>query len=79
MNYGGTGTVSLGGNGQSYCILDAPNAAIQVAGNGEFFGRIIGRTIDYGGNGKFHFDKNSALGPQSNGGYNLISFREVTY
>jgi hypothetical protein len=79
MNYGGTGVVSLSGNGQSYAIVDAPNAAIQVAGNGEFFGRIIGKTIDYGGNGKFHFDKNSALGPSSNGGYNLISFREVTY
>jgi hypothetical protein len=76
INYGGTGTISLAGNGQSYCIVDAPNASLSVAGNGDFYGRMIGATIDYGGNGKFHFDKNSALAPQSNGNYNLISFRD---
>jgi len=79
INYGGTGTVYLGGNGQSYTIVDAPKAAVQVAGNGEYFGRIIGNTIDYGGNGKFHFDKNSGLGPPNTGLYTLISFREVPY
>jgi hypothetical protein len=79
INYGGTGTMSIAGKGSEYAIVDAPNAAMAVAGNGEFFGRIVAKTIDYGGNGKFHFDKNSALGPQSNGGYQLISMREISY
>jgi Tfp pilus assembly protein PilX len=79
INYGGTGTISITGKGASYAIVDAPNAAIQVAGNGDFFGRLVGRTIDYGGNGKFHFDTSSALGPQSNSGYILLSYREVAY
>jgi len=79
INYGGTGTMSIAGKGSEYAIVDAPNAAMAVAGNGDFFGRIVARTIDYGGNGKFHFDKNSALGPQSNGGYQLISMREISY
>jgi len=79
INYGGTGTMSIAGKGSEYAVVDAPNAAMAVAGNGDFFGRIVARTIDYGGNGKFHFDKNSALGPQSNGGYQVISMREISY
>jgi len=79
INYGGTGTMSIRGNGSEYAIVDAPNAAVTVAGNGDFYGRIVAMTIDYGGNGKFHFDRNSALGPQSNGGYQVISMREISY
>jgi hypothetical protein len=79
VNYGGTGTVTLSGNGVSYAVVDAPNAALTVSGNGDFYGRVIGQTITYSGNGKFHFDKNSGLGPQSNGVYQLISYREITY
>jgi len=79
INYGGNGTISIKGQGASYAIVDAPNAAIAVAGNGDFFGRLVGNTIDYGGNGKFHFDTASALAPKSNAGYQLISFREVAY
>jgi hypothetical protein len=79
INYGGTGTMSITGKGLEYAVIDAPNAAMAVAGNGEFFGRIVAKTIDFGGNGKFHFDRNSALGPQSNGGYQVISMREISY
>lgn len=79
INYGGTGTISITGQGNSYAIVDAPNAAIAVAGKGDFFGRLVGNSIDYGGNGKFHFDTASALAPKSNAGYQLISFREVAY
>ncbi|HWY08526.1 MAG TPA: pilus assembly PilX N-terminal domain-containing protein [Candidatus Acidoferrales bacterium] len=79
INYGGTGTISITGQGNSYAIVDAPNAAIAVAGNGEFFGRIVGGTIDYGGNGKFHFDTASALRPANNTNFQLISYREITY
>jgi len=79
INYGGTGTISITGKGASYAIIDAPNAAIAVSGNGEFYGRLVGKTIDYGGNGKFHFDTASSLSPTSNAIYQLISLREVTY
>jgi Tfp pilus assembly protein PilX len=79
INYGGTGTVQLSGNGSSYAVVDAPNAALTVSGNGVFYGRVVGKTISYSGNAKFYFDKNTALGPQSNGGYHVISMREITY
>jgi hypothetical protein len=79
LNYGGTGTVTLSGQGTSYAVVDAPNSAMTVSGNGDFFGRVVGKTITYSGNGKFHFDTNTALGPKNNGGYQLISYREITY
>jgi Tfp pilus assembly protein PilX len=79
INYGGTGTVSIGGNGSQYAIVDAPHSNLSVAGNGDFFGRLIGGTIDYGGNGTFHFDLASVLRPTNNGGYQLLSYREITY
>lgn len=79
INYGGTGTINLAGKAASYFIVDAPNAAISVSGNGDIYGRVVGKTIDYGGNGKFHFDRNSVLGPSVSTLFNLISLREVTY
>jgi hypothetical protein len=79
LNYGGTGTVTLSGQGTTYAVVDAPNSAMTVSGNGDFFGRVVGKTITYSGNGKFHFDTNTALGPKNNGGYQLISYREITY
>ena len=79
INYPGTGTISISGQGNSYAIVDAPNAGVAVSGNGDFFGRLIGGTIDYGGNGKFHYDISTILRPQNNGPYQLISYREITY
>jgi len=79
INYGGTGTVSIGGQGSQSAVVDAPNSTLSVAGNGDFFGRLIGGTIDYGGNGTFHYDLASALRPTNNAGFQLISYREITY
>jgi hypothetical protein len=79
IKYGGTGTVSLAGQGSSYMNLDAPNASVNVVGNGDIYGRVIGRTLNWTGNGKFHFDKNSGLAPQQNGIYRVLSFRDAAY
>jgi Tfp pilus assembly protein PilX len=79
INYGGTGTITLSGQAGSYGIVDAPNANINVTGQGDIYGRIIGKTLTWTGQGKFHFDKASALGPPNNGPFTLISFRDVSY
>jgi Tfp pilus assembly protein PilX len=79
INYPGTGTISIAGKGSESAIVDAPNSNLSVAGNGDFFGRLIGGTIDYGGNGKFHYDTATMLRPTNNGGYQLLSYREITY
>jgi hypothetical protein len=79
INYGGTGNISLSGKADSFMNVNGPNAHISVSGNGDIYGRVIGQTLNWSGNGKFHFDKNSSLGPPSNGVYRVISFRDVVY
>jgi len=79
INYPGTGSINIHGKGSESAIVDAPNSNLNVAGNGDFFGRLIGGTINYGGNGKFHYDTATMLRPQNNGGFTLISYREITY
>jgi len=79
INYAGTGTISIAGNGDVTAMLNAPNATITQQGNGNWYGSILGSTVTLGGNDFFHFDKNAALAPPNNGYYTLISFREVAY
>jgi Tfp pilus assembly protein PilX len=79
IQYGGTGTINIAGQNASYFNLDAPLATVNVSGKGDVYGRVIGQTLNWSGNGKFHFDKASSLGPPNNGPYTLISFRDVSY
>jgi type IV pilus assembly PilX-like protein len=79
INYGGTGTVSIAGNGDVTAMLNAPNAPVTQVGNGNWYGAILASTVSITGNGFFHFDRNAALSPPSNGYFTLISFREVPY
>jgi Tfp pilus assembly protein PilX len=79
INYPGTGSVLIRGQGSEAAVVDAPNSNLTVAGNGDFFGRLIGGTINYGGNGKFHYDTATMLRPTNNSAFQLISYREITY
>lgn len=80
INYAGTGSINVTGNASSsYFILNSPNAAVKIAGNGNVFGAIVGNTIQDVGNGGFHYDKNAKLAPASSGALQLISFRHIPY
>jgi hypothetical protein len=79
INYAGAGTVSIAGNGNTTAILNAPNAPITQVGNGNWYGSILGSSMSIGGNAFFHFDRNSALSPNNNGYYSLLSYRELPY
>ena len=79
INYAGNGTVSVAGNGSVTAILNAPNATVTQQGNGNWYGALLGSTLTIGGNAFFHFDRNAALSPQSNGYYTMISYRELSY
>ena len=57
----GSGEVKLTGNADLYADIYAPQSTVKLAGNGQFFGRAIGKTLDVSGNGKLHFDE--TLGP----------------
>ena len=53
-------TISIAGNGSFTGTIYAPNAEVNMIGNGENMGAIIAKTATIGGNGEFHYD--TALG-----------------
>jgi hypothetical protein len=79
INYAGTDSLSVSGNGNSYYIVDAPNANVNITGNGDIFGAIVGKTINDNGNGTFHYDTSVSLGPPSLGVLQQVSFRHISY
>ena len=79
INYAGTGTISIAGNGNVTAQLDAPNAHVTQSGNGNWYGSMVGSTMTIGGNAFFHYDRNAALSPNNNGYYTMVSYREVPY
>jgi hypothetical protein len=79
INYAGTGDIKLAGGAQTYITVDAPNANVTVRGGSDLYGSIIASTITDLGGTHYHYDRNSKLGPPSNGTYNEIAFRDVNY
>jgi hypothetical protein len=79
VNYAGTGTVKLSGNTSTYMTVYAPNADINITGGSDIYGALIGRTIRNLGGTAFHYDKNTKVGPQSNGYYTQIAVRDIQY
>jgi hypothetical protein len=79
INYGGTGGISIAGNGDVTAILNAPKAPISQQGNGNWYGSILGAQMTIGGNAFFHYDRNAALAPLNSGYYTMVSYREVSY
>jgi PilX N-terminal len=59
IQYAGTGTINLHGNGSSTAVLYAPNAAIDFTGNANWYGSVIGKTINSDGNASvsIHYDR----------------------
>jgi hypothetical protein len=55
-----TKNVKIHGNGDFYGAVFAPEAAIDVYGNGATFGSVVGKTAKINGNGGFHYDENLA-------------------
>jgi hypothetical protein len=81
INYGGSGAISVGGNGNITAIVNAPNAAITLHGGGKgaWSGAILGSTVTLTGTETFNYDKNAALAPVNNGYYTMIAYHEVPY
>ncbi len=88
INYPGTGTISVTGGPQMYCIINAPNAAVTLGGGSDFYGTIMASTIDDHGGTNLHFDAadTSISGAAATtatatatGSYNILAFRSVPY
>jgi hypothetical protein len=55
--YAGTGEVKMTGNNDAAAVLYAPNAEITVSGSADFYGSMLGRTINNTGGAGFYYDR----------------------
>jgi Flp pilus assembly protein TadG len=56
-------SVSFGGTSAMYAEIYAPNTPVTGQGTGDFYGSVIGQTLDLGGTGAVHYD--DSLGTNS--------------
>ena len=58
--YGGTGTIKMNGGSSTAALIYAPNATVTMLGNGDYYGAVVGATVNDTGGAKIHYDR--ALG-----------------
>jgi hypothetical protein len=77
----GTGSsdqkVHVAGNGALKAVVYAPNADVQVNGDGDVMGAIIGREVTFNGNASFHYDESLAY-ESENAPFGVVRWRELT-
>jgi hypothetical protein len=76
IQYAGTGAINLHGNGNSTAVLYAPNAGITFSGNANWYGSVIGNTIQSNGNAQvsIHYDRALQNNLMTVGNWTLDSF-----
>jgi hypothetical protein len=55
--YGGTKSTKLSGGTSTYAIVYAPNSAVNLSGGTDFFGAIVGSTVNLSGSTAVHYDR----------------------
>lgn len=77
----GTSTTSqnvhIAGNGALKAAVYAPNGDIQVNGNGDIMGALVGRQVSFTGNAYFHYDESLAHDGE-NTPFKVTRWRELT-
>jgi hypothetical protein len=53
-------SVAVEGNGSLSAIVYAPNATVEIKGNGAVYGAVVGNTVNVTGNAAFHYDESLA-------------------
>jgi Tfp pilus assembly protein PilX len=81
IQYAGTGAINLHGNGSSAGVLYAPNSAITFSGNANWYGSVIGNTIQSNGNAQvsIHYDRALQANLMSVGNWTLDTFTWSKY
>jgi hypothetical protein len=74
-----TSIVKVHGNGDFYGAVYAPDAALDVFGNGAAFGALVGNTAKINGNGGFHYDEDLSNLGGTLMGFSRYSWREVAF
>lgn len=79
LNYGGFGSVSIASaNSGAYAVINAPNANVSLTGNANFYGQVLGSTINVTGSAKFYWDL-ATLNQPNTSPFFEISMRELSY
>lgn len=76
----GTNTASqsihLAGNGALKAVVYAPNADVQVNGNGDIMGAVVGAVVTFTSNAAFHYDESLAY-EDDNTPFGVTRWREL--
>jgi Tfp pilus assembly protein PilX len=56
--YAGIQPIELKGDSKAIALIYAPNAAITVHGNNDFYGSLVGATVATTGSSEIHYDRN---------------------
>jgi hypothetical protein len=81
IQYNGTGGINLHGNGSSSAVLYAPNAPLTFSGNAQWYGSVIGSTIQSNGGASvsIHYDRALQANLASVGNWTLDTFTWSKY
>ncbi|HEY0968173.1 MAG TPA: hypothetical protein VGD88_12350 [Opitutaceae bacterium] len=69
-------TIHLAGNGALKAVVYAPYADVQINGNGDVMGSVVGNTITLNGNADFHYDE-SLANLTDNQPYGVVRWRSL--
>lgn len=69
--------IHLAGNGALKAVVYAPNADVQINGNGDIMGAVVGRVVTFTGNAAFHYDESLAY-EGDNTPFGVTRWRELT-
>jgi type IV pilus assembly PilX-like protein len=74
INYAGTGQIKLAGGASAAGVVNAPNAALKFTGGADWYGAVIGKTVDDSGGTAIHYDRHLQTELFNIGNYMLDSF-----
>lgn len=80
INYGGTDSMKVSGGTGAYAEINAPNSAITLIGGSNFYGQIVGNTINDQGGTNFYWDTSLIPLPTTNTTtFARVAMRELSY
>jgi hypothetical protein len=80
INYGGSDRMMVSGGLDAYAVINAPNSDVTLIGGSNFYGQVIGRTIDDQGGTNFYWDTSLVPPPPTNTTtFAEVALRELSY
>lgn len=79
IQYAGTGNIKLNGGTSSSAMVYAPAASINLSGGADFYGSVLGASVDVNGGTKIHYDRSLNQTYMSVGNYMLSAFSWKKY